>query len=129
MPGFSHGEWPAAAPLGRASNDTGQNPVRTWERTLNGSELRLGRLFAGPSKRTFIIAYDHGLTSDQVRPAGPPAGVLERIMDCEPDGILLSAGLLSRFGHLFAVRNAPAAIVRTDFMLLGDGIPDYGERY
>ena len=96
---------------------------------MNGSDIRLGRLFNGASGRTFIVAYDHGLTSDQVLPAGPPGDVLERIVGCEPDGVLLSAGLLRRFGHLFAHRGAPAAIMRTDFMLLGDGIPEYGQRY
>lgn len=96
---------------------------------MTGSEIRLGRLFGGRCRRTFIIAYDHGLTSDAVRPAGPPGSALERIVGCEPDGVLLSAGLLRRFGHLFATRGAPAAIVRTDWMLLGGDIPAYGERY
>ena len=96
---------------------------------MNGNDIRLGRLFDGSSRRTFIIAYDHGLTSDAVRPAGAPGSVLERIVGCEPDGVLLSAGLLRRHGDLFARRGAPAAIVRTDWMLLGGDIPAYGERY
>ncbi|HUB70225.1 MAG TPA: hypothetical protein VL984_07375 [Acidimicrobiales bacterium] len=96
---------------------------------MTGSDIRLGRLFDRHAQRTFIIAYDHGLTSSVTLTGGPSRAALETIVSCGPDGVLLSAGLLKLHGDLFSFRGAPSPIVRTDFMLLGDNIPDYGERY
>ena len=96
---------------------------------MTGASIRLGRLFGQSTQCTFIVAYDHGVTSKATLPAGPSRKVLETIVACRPDGVLVSAGLLKRHGDLFSFRGAPAPIVRTDFMLLGDNIPEYGERY
>lgn len=96
---------------------------------MSGASIRLGRLFDQSSQCTFIVAYDHGLTSKAVLAAGPSRAVLETIVACRPDGILISSGLLNNHADLFSFKGAPSLIVRTDFMLLGDNIPEYGERY
>ena len=96
---------------------------------MTGASIRLGRLFGRSTQCTLIVAFDHGLTSKATLPAGPSRLVLETIVACRPDGVLISAGLLKRHGDLFSFRGAPSPIVRTDFMLLGDNIPEYGERY
>ena len=96
---------------------------------MDGVAIRLGKLFDRTSGRSFIIAFDHGLTSPAPISAGSPAAVLGKIAACHPDGVLLSAGMLRKHGELFATRQAPSLIVRSDFMLLGDNFPDYGHRY
>lgn len=85
-------------------------------RVVSGVSLRLGRLFDAASGRSFIAAFDHGVT------IGVPAGgenaieTVERIVDCQPDAILLGPGMLAQAGRLFASRGAPAPIVRADWI-------------
>lgn len=93
---------------------------------MSGADLRLGRLFDRDSGRSFIAAFDHGIT------LGPKPGseraltVLERVIAGRPDGILVSPGVLKRGGHLFAYRDAPVPIVRGDWIFNHDvmkGLP------
>jgi DhnA family fructose-bisphosphate aldolase class Ia len=83
---------------------------------VNGAEIRLGRLFDRQSGRTFITAFDHGVT------VGPKPGsenvlaTLETIIAGCPDGVLVSPGTMKVGGHLFAFRGAPIPIVRADWI-------------
>lgn len=96
---------------------------------MSGSQLRLGRLFNRESGRSFIAAIDHGVT------LGVPPGA-ERIVDAiarviagEPDAVLISPGMLEKAAHLFAFRGAPAAIVRSDFIINHPAVDALGEQY
>ncbi|MGH2617729.1 MAG: class I fructose-bisphosphate aldolase [Thermomicrobiales bacterium] len=83
---------------------------------MNGAEVRLGQLFDRGSGRSFIAAFDHGVT------LGPKPGsehVLEglaRIIAGNPDGILISPGTMKIGGQLFAFHGAPVPIVRADWI-------------
>jgi DhnA family fructose-bisphosphate aldolase class Ia len=93
---------------------------------MSGAALRLARLFDRGSGHTFITAFDHGST------LGPRAGseaaldVLARIIDAEPDGILIAPGIMKLAAPLFGFRGAPAPIVRADWIYNHDvmkGLP------
>jgi DhnA family fructose-bisphosphate aldolase class Ia len=90
---------------------------------VNGAQIRLGQLFDRESGRSFIAAFDHGLT------LGPKPGSesvldgLQRIVDGGPDGILISPGTMKIGGHLFAVHGSPVPIVRADWIYNGEVYP------
>ena len=42
---------------------------------------------------------------------------VELVVACQPDAVLISPGMLARAGDLFANRQAPAPVVRADFIL------------
>jgi len=96
---------------------------------LSGAELRLGRLFDRDSGRAFVAAIDHGLT------IGVPAGAeqalpaIERVVNLQPDAVLLSPGMLGKAGHLFAFRGAPAPLVRADFIINDQRLAYLGEQH
>lgn len=83
---------------------------------MSGAEIRLGQLFDRESGRSFIAAFDHGVT------LGPKPGSenvvesLQRIIDGNPDGILISPGVMKVGGRLFGFRGAPVPIVRADWI-------------
>jgi DhnA family fructose-bisphosphate aldolase class Ia len=97
---------------------------------MNGAELRLGRLFNRESGRSFITAFDHG-TSLRVPPeVGKPLEVLEDIVAGEPDGVLISPGMLKQAARLFAFRGAPVPVLRADWAVLDEQMKgDIGEHY
>ena len=102
---------------------------RGKEKDLGGAELRLGRLFNRESGRSFITAFDHG-TNLRVPPeAGRPLEVVELIIAGEPDGVLISPGMLKQAAHLFAFRGAPAPILRADWTILDKRMEDLKEQY
>jgi fructose-bisphosphate aldolase, class I len=90
---------------------------------VNGAEIRLGQLFDPESGRSFIAAFDHGLT------LGPKPGSenvldgLQRIIAGGPDGILISPGTMKLGGHLFAFHGAPVPIVRADWIYNAEVFP------
>jgi DhnA family fructose-bisphosphate aldolase class Ia len=84
---------------------------------LSGAEVRLGRLFDRRSGRAFIAAIDHGVTTGVPIGAERAVETIERVVACEPDGVLIGPGMLAKAGHLFAFRGAPAAILRTDWII------------
>jgi DhnA family fructose-bisphosphate aldolase class Ia len=87
---------------------------------VHGTELRLGRLFDRDSGRTFVTAIDHGLTIGPQPGAIDVTRTVETLVACQPDAILLAPGILSITGKLFANRQAPATMVRTDFFINRD---------
>lgn len=84
---------------------------------MGGVNLRLGRLFNRASGRSFIAAIDHGVTIGVPAGAEDALGTLAKIIALEPDAVLLGPGLLARGADLFAFRGAPAAILRTDWII------------
>ena len=111
-------ELPSAARRG------GSDPLATGDVSIvNGADIRLGQLFDPESGRSFIAAFDHGLT------LGPKPGSenvldgLRRIIAGEPDGILISPGTMKIGGHLFAFHGAPAPIVRADWIYNAEVYP------
>jgi DhnA family fructose-bisphosphate aldolase class Ia len=96
---------------------------------MSGAELRLGRLFDRESGRSFIVAFDHG-TNLRVPPeAGKPLEVVENIVAGEPDGVLISPGMLKQASDLFAFRGAPVPVLRADWTILDERMRDIGEHY
>lgn len=83
---------------------------------MSGASLRLSRLFNQESGRSFVTAFDHGITVGPKPGSEDALGVLERIIGAGPDGILISPGLMKQGGHLFGFRGAPAPIVRCDWI-------------
>jgi fructose-bisphosphate aldolase, class I len=57
---------------------------------VNGAEIRLGQLFDRESGRSFIAAFDHGLTLGPKPGSESVLGGLQRIIAGSPDGILIS---------------------------------------
>ena len=96
---------------------------------MDGAELRLGRLFDRDSGRSFITAFDHGTSLRVPREAGRPLEVMEKIIAGEPDGVLLSPGMLKQSAHLFAFKGAPVPILRADWTTLDERMKDLGEHY
>ncbi len=61
---------------------------------MNGADVRLGRLFDRQSGRSFITAFDHGITLGPKPGSERALDVLERIITGDPDGILISPGMM-----------------------------------
>jgi len=90
----------------------------------------MGQLFDRESGRAFVVAFDHGQALPIPEGLGNPVDLLERIIAGGPEGILLTAGMLSQSQHLFSHRQAPAAIVRADWTTLDKRMQaELGEQY
>ena len=96
---------------------------------MSGAELRLGRLFNRESGRSFITAFDHGANLRVPPEAGRPLEVVRTIVAGEPDGVLISPGMLKQASHLFAFKGAPAPVVRADWTNLDERMENLGEHY
>ena len=53
--------------------------------------------------------------------------VVEKIVAGEPDGVLISPGMLKQAAHLFAFRGALAPVLRADWMVLDERMEDLGD--
>ena len=92
--------------------------------------MKLGRLFDKESGRSFIAAFDHGLTTRVPPESGTPLEVVDRIVSsCQPDGVLISPGILNATSHLFAFRGAPVPLLRADIILNDERMKDLGEQH
>jgi DhnA family fructose-bisphosphate aldolase class Ia len=96
---------------------------------MSGADIRLGRLFDRESGRSFITAFDHGASLRVPPESGNGVEMVEKIIAGDPDGILVTPGLLKRSSHLFAFRGAPVPIVRADWTTLDERTKDLGEHY
>lgn len=56
----------------------------------------------GQDGRTVIVALDHALASGQVAPLDDPKAILDKLLPAQPDGLILSYGMLKLLSH-----NAP----------------------
>jgi DhnA family fructose-bisphosphate aldolase class Ia len=77
-----------------------------------GEDIRLGRLFDG-GRNAVVVAVDHGLYNGPVPGLNNLAATLGRLDAA--DAILVSPGMASHVGHVFAHRGAPAMIVRLNW--------------
>jgi DhnA family fructose-bisphosphate aldolase class Ia len=91
--------------------------------------VRLGRLFQRESQRSFITAMDHGVTLGVPEGMADPIATVQTIIEGRPDGVLVGPGIFQQASGLFAHRDAPAVILRTDFFINHDFINFHGEAY
>jgi fructose-bisphosphate aldolase, class I len=97
---------------------------------MTGKTIRLNRLFDARSGRSVTIAVDHGI-------GGVPTGLedprqaLAAILAGEPDGLILTPGLLKSCADLFAGRGRPALFAAVDVAVGSTfpGGPGGGEEY
>jgi DhnA family fructose-bisphosphate aldolase class Ia len=80
-----------------------------------GMVRRMGRFFSGENDTAIIVAMDHGMGAvpkglERIRP------VLERVLQADPDGILLNSSMARQHIDLLARRNAPSLTVGIDFV-------------
>jgi DhnA family fructose-bisphosphate aldolase class Ia len=108
---------------------THSGTIRLRVERLSGANLRLGRLFHRDSGRSFVTAIDHGVTLGVPQGAEQVIEAIDRVIQGEPDAVLISPGMLDKAGHLFAHRGAPAAIARCDFIINHPYVNDIGEGY
>jgi DhnA family fructose-bisphosphate aldolase class Ia len=90
---------------------------------VNGAEIRLGQLFDRESGRSFIAAFDHGVTLGPKPGSEDVLAGLDRIIAGGPDGILVSPGTMKIGGHLFAYHGAPVPIMRADWIYNNEVYP------
>jgi DhnA family fructose-bisphosphate aldolase class Ia len=94
---------------------------------MSGADLRLRRLFAEDSGRSYIVAIDHGLTFGAQPGNDQGLEGIEKSIAGGPDGVLITPGMLARTAHLFGRRGAPSPIVRTDFIGNDERLKHYGD--
>jgi len=90
---------------------------------VSGAEVRLGQLFDRESGRSFIAAFDHGVTLGPKPGSEDALGVLRKIIDGGPDGILVSPGVMKLGGSLFGFHGGPVPIVRADWIFNNEVFP------
>jgi fructose-bisphosphate aldolase, class I len=91
--------------------------------SVSGAEVRLGQLFDRESGRSFIAAFDHGVTLGPKPGSEDALAVLKQIIDGGPDGILVSPGVMKLGGSLFAFHGGPVPIVRADWIFNNEVFP------
>lgn len=95
---------------------------------MSGADIRLGRLFNPDSGRSFIAAFDHGSTLGPKPRSEDAVGRLATVIQGDPDGVLISPGVMKQGGHLLAHRGAPAAVIRADWIFNHDIMPGLSPR-
>jgi fructose-bisphosphate aldolase/2-amino-3,7-dideoxy-D-threo-hept-6-ulosonate synthase len=79
-----------------------------------GREIRLSRILNPDTKKTMIIAIDHG-TAMYPRGIADPINVLKKTIQAKPDAILLNRGII-RLGRKFLLgKEIPGIILRLDW--------------
>ncbi|MGC3954547.1 MAG: fructose-bisphosphate aldolase [Propionicimonas sp.] len=90
----------------------------------------LDALLRTGSGRCLITAFDHGSTSRPPAGARPPLQILADIVAGQPDGVLLSPGMLRAGRAHLTGQHAPAAVLRTDWTVVEpEWIERFGEHY
>jgi class I fructose-bisphosphate aldolase len=97
---------------------------------MTGKLIRLNRLFDARSQRSVTVAIDHGIGG---MPAGleSPREALAAVLAGEPDGLILTPGLLKSCSELFTGRGRPALYAAADVApgSTFPGGPGGGEEY
>lgn len=86
-------------------------------------------MFDRESKRSFIVAFDHGVSIKVPPEAGRTLDIVGDIVAGGPEGVLVSPGMLKQTASLFSFKGAPVPIVRADWTTLDERMRDVGERY
>lgn len=87
---------------------------------METSRMRLGRLFDRTTGRAMVVAFDRGLGASARGGGEDGQAVVQAVVDAGVEGVLLSPGMLNQTRHLLAHRSAPAVLIRSDFMLIGN---------
>src|SRR5262245_42422413 len=91
--------------------------------SVSGAAVRLGQLFDRESGRSFIAAFDHGVTLGPKPGSEDVLGVLQQIIDGNPDGILVSPGVMKLGCSLFAFYVGPVPSVRAGWLFNHEAFP------
>lgn len=86
---------------------------------MDASTMRLGRLFNRSTGRAMVAAFDRGLGASATGGGEDAVGVVGALIDAGVDGVVVSPGVLDRSRHLFAHRDAPLVLLRSDFFFMG----------
>lgn len=79
-----------------------------------GKARRLSRLINPADERSLSLAFDHGLQLGRVPGMANPAAMIAAAVEYEFDGMILTPGLVERYGDLLIGRHAPVTIMRVD---------------
>lgn len=79
-----------------------------------GKARRLSRLINPTDERSLSLAFDHGLQLGRVAGMADPAAMIAAAIEAGFDGMLLTPGLVERYGDLLKGRDAPVTIMRVD---------------
>jgi DhnA family fructose-bisphosphate aldolase class Ia/Fe-S-cluster-containing hydrogenase component 2 len=82
----------------------------------SGKTIRLNRLFDPRDGRAVCVAADHGWMSDPTQNVLELKRILSQVVSGGADGILVSFGTALRMGNVFEGKNAPALLIRADWM-------------
>ena len=80
-----------------------------------GVSIITSRIFNVKSGRSVVVALDHGIALGAVSGLQKLGERLEQVVSAQPEGVLLNAGAIRRYGKLLEGRCAPAAILAADF--------------
>lgn len=81
-----------------------------------GKTVRLNRLFNPKDGRAVCVAADHGWMSDPTSNVIELRRILGEVVKGGADGVLVSFGTALRMGSFFEGKNAPALLIRADWM-------------
>src|SRR4051794_41131927 len=97
---------------------------------MTGKTVRLNRLFDARSQRSITVAVDHGIGGGSARLGHPPEA-LKGVLAGEPDGLIVTPGLLKSCADMFAGRGRPALFAAADVApgSTYPGGPGGGEEY
>jgi class I fructose-bisphosphate aldolase len=82
---------------------------------VQGKAIRGGRIW-GKDGKAMLVAADHGLMLGPISGVENLEATLRKIIQGGADGILISPGQAMRIHHLFHGKNAPAMIIRGDYL-------------
>ena len=82
----------------------------------SGKTVRLNRLFNPVDGRAVCVAADHGWMSDPTPNVLELKRILREVVLGGADGVLVSYGTALRMGNEFEGKNAPALLIRADWM-------------
>ena len=80
-----------------------------------GKNIRLGKI-CGNDGKAMLVAADHGLMLGPIKGVENLEATLKKIIAGGCDGILISPGQAMRISHLFHGKDAPAMLVRGDYI-------------
>jgi class I fructose-bisphosphate aldolase len=82
---------------------------------IQGKHIRASRIW-GSDGKAMLVAADHGLMLGPMKGVENLEATLKKIIQGGADGILISPGQAMRIHHLFHGKNAPAMLLRGDYL-------------